>query len=222
MSYSYLGSLTLGQCVPTALSAQGALDASIGVSLPEIQAKITGMLALQASLTITPPSIVASLEAALDMLVELQASLALTMPELSVTLGLQITALFGTVTSIGLTLPDIAAKIYAALAMVASLKGALMASLLPSASLNLTMIASILAELNLALGALNANLAISVSLAALLGTPGIHAYQVGGVGSELPVAPPGVGPTDAVTGVLLVASDGGASAALRTMFGLST
>ena len=47
---------SLGQCVPLALTASLELEAAVGLMLPELNAKIAGLLQLQASLTLTPPT----------------------------------------------------------------------------------------------------------------------------------------------------------------------
>ncbi len=171
MTLSLLGTTTLGVAVPVALAAQLELDTSINLALPEVQAKLDGALAAQAQLTITPPSLVTSLVAAMELVAALEAAIALD---------------------------------------------------LPNASLDLSILANVIAELGATLGALSASAAFSGSLSALLATPGVTAYAFTGKEQEL-------GPdaaallNDAVrqnVGVLLLAHDGGAITALRAMFGL--
>lgn len=87
MSAAVLGSYTLGECLPIAVSAKGALDASLGIQLPELNAKIAGMLAAQAALTLSPPTLAASLSAALDLVANLQESIALGLPSASINLA---------------------------------------------------------------------------------------------------------------------------------------
>lgn len=80
-----LGSITLGAAVPIAVTAQAAVDAAVGVSLPSVQAQIAGALAAQVALTVTPPSVQGQLDLALDMVAALQASISL--PVVSVQLA---------------------------------------------------------------------------------------------------------------------------------------
>jgi hypothetical protein len=77
---TYVGSLSLGQCVPLALAASAQLSASIGIVLPKLQAELAGLLALQANLTIHPPSIAANIDVVLQLLAGLQTSLTLGLP----------------------------------------------------------------------------------------------------------------------------------------------
>lgn len=78
-----MGQLTLGACVPSAVALVGALDASIGIELPSIEAKLAGALAVQASVAITPPTLEVQLDAALALVAQLQASIALGLPGIS-------------------------------------------------------------------------------------------------------------------------------------------
>lgn len=166
---TYVGSLSPGQCVPMALLAQGRLSASIGLVLPELAARLEGMLAAQVNLTINPPTLAANLQAALALVAQLEAS---------ITLGL------------------------------------------PSASIDLSVIVGLIAELQLSLGALQLDLQWALAFGLILGTPGIHLYaHEGAVGDVLPGGlPGGDGPSQPAVGVLLLATDSGAIAALRAMF----
>jgi len=76
----YVGSLTLGQCVPIAVRASASIAASVAFVLPSLSAKLAGLLALQASLTLTPPSLTGNLQAALNLVSSLQASIGLGLP----------------------------------------------------------------------------------------------------------------------------------------------
>lgn len=67
------GGLTLGQCVPPANAAAVALAA-------DITPKLEGAIALQTSLTLTPPSLATNLTAAMDLVTSLQASITLGLP----------------------------------------------------------------------------------------------------------------------------------------------
>ena len=173
MSFELLGFKSLGEVVPLALDATVALDASIGLVLPEIQAKITGMIDLQAQLTLNPPSLVTSLNALLDLAAQFQAAIALG---------------------------------------------------LPSASLDLTAVATALAELNLLLGQLNAQIALSLGFKATLGSPGVALYRYSGslepLAGQLQGGNPFPGVTPLPLGVFAVAQDLCAVEALRKVFGI--
>jgi hypothetical protein len=67
MTYALIGELTLGACVPIALEAQAAV-------VPALEAKIAGLLDIQAALTVTPPTIAGQLAAAIEMVANLDAS----------------------------------------------------------------------------------------------------------------------------------------------------
>jgi hypothetical protein len=84
---AHVGTVTVGGAIPLALTAQAELDATLGVSLPEIQAKIDALVALSASLTITPPTLAASLVAALDTVAGLQAAIAAGVPSAALDLS---------------------------------------------------------------------------------------------------------------------------------------
>jgi hypothetical protein len=70
---TYLGQYTVGGCIP----ASGALYAAI---VAELQARLTAALALQAGLTLTPPTLVAQIEIVGQLLVALKAALELGLP----------------------------------------------------------------------------------------------------------------------------------------------
>jgi hypothetical protein len=65
VTYQYLGEITLGQCVPLALSAQALV-------VPELAAKVAGLLKAQAALTITPPTIAGQLALAAKTVANLE------------------------------------------------------------------------------------------------------------------------------------------------------
>lgn len=103
MTVQHLGALTVGACVPLALSATAQATAGINAALPDLQARAAGLVQLAASLTLTPPSLAASLTAALDLVASLEAAVTLGLPgvdfqaagvaELLLTLEAQIGAL---------------------------------------------------------------------------------------------------------------------------------
>lgn len=82
MSTEYKGSLTLGQILPLPTSAQLALDATLGDTVPDVQARIAGLL----EITVRPPPALADLiAAAQNLLSALQALLAAPLPDVAAT-----------------------------------------------------------------------------------------------------------------------------------------
>ncbi len=168
MALTYAGSLTLGQAIPIALQAQAQLASAVNAALPDVQARVDGLLAV----SIQPP-------------------------------------------------PSLSDLIASANALVASLSS-LLAAPLPDVGAT----ADALASLQATLGQLSASLAFSVSLGSLLSSAGIHYYVYTGradqVGSELGGylsggLPGGSGPAENIAGAVLLANDGGAIEALRTV-----
>lgn len=100
MTAYYVGSLELGAAIPTLLAAQASITVSVGVSLPEVTARLDGWIALHANLLLTPPSFAGQVTAVADLLAQLQ---------LSATLGL----------------PDVDFQVSAALVAIAELEGIL-------------------------------------------------------------------------------------------------
>lgn len=92
MGLTYLGSLTVGACVPAALVMNADL-------LVRVQAELSAALALSVDLQFTPPSIALSLEFAIQLVASIQAQIAL-----------------------GIELPSISLQLSAAFALVASLQ----------------------------------------------------------------------------------------------------
>lgn len=82
MTITFGGHLTLGDVLPMPLAAQLDLDATLGDQIGDVQARITGLLAIQAQ----PPPSVAALIAALEAaLAALQALIADPLPDVSAT-----------------------------------------------------------------------------------------------------------------------------------------
>lgn len=153
MTFSYVGSLSLGQCLPIAVEAQLAV-------VPEMSAKIAGLLEAQAALTITPPTLGGQVAAAYEMMLGLQASI-----------------------DAGL----------------------------PSASLDLSGLAAILAEVQ-------ASLSFWLSLGVTFGA-GVHMWTYSGLaGGAVPGGIPGSGTEVPVNGVMILAADGGAWEAMKVCF----
>lgn len=82
MALTYLGSVTVGDMLPS-------LDAAIGISLPELEIKLSAMLAAAIELNLHPPTIAASLSLALQLVAEIQASISIgiELPSLSLQLS---------------------------------------------------------------------------------------------------------------------------------------
>lgn len=70
MAVTILGERTVGECVPSSLAVNARL-------LADLQARLQGAIALQARLAITPPSLDASITAAVKMLANMRLSVAL-------------------------------------------------------------------------------------------------------------------------------------------------
>jgi len=82
MTLTYAGSLTLGQAVPMALSAQLALGDAVGLALPDIQARISGLLALSVQ---PPPSLADLIAGVTATLAALNQLLAAPLPDAGAT-----------------------------------------------------------------------------------------------------------------------------------------
>lgn len=67
-----LGELTISDLIPALSAFRAALDVSLGFSLPELQAKLAGLANILVSITLVPPSVGATLIAAIEMVAELQ------------------------------------------------------------------------------------------------------------------------------------------------------
>ncbi len=80
MSAEIVGNVSIGQCIPTTASLAAQ-------ALAKLQADLSGALALQAAIGITPPTIAGSISAALQLAAELQASLELGLPGINVDLS---------------------------------------------------------------------------------------------------------------------------------------
>lgn len=82
MTVTYGGSITLGQAIPLAQVAQVTIASLVNASLPDVQARITGLLALQAS---PPPSLLALIAGVQATLAALQQMLAVPVPDVTAT-----------------------------------------------------------------------------------------------------------------------------------------
>lgn len=82
MTITYAGSITLGEAIPMAQDATVELDASVGALLPDVQARVDGLLALSIA---PPPSLADLIASAQALLAALQALLAAPLPDVSAT-----------------------------------------------------------------------------------------------------------------------------------------
>jgi hypothetical protein len=107
MSWIGIGSFDLGSCVPMAVTAQAGLSASIGIVLPELQARLAGYLEAQANLTLNPPTLAADLEAALALVAQLQVLVELGLPSA----GIDLSLIVGLIGELQLTLGSLSAQL---------------------------------------------------------------------------------------------------------------
>lgn len=80
MTAQLVGNVSIGQCVPTTASL-------VAAAVADFQAKLQGALAIQAAIAITPPTLAASLAAALDLVASLQAAIAIGLPGVEIDLS---------------------------------------------------------------------------------------------------------------------------------------
>lgn len=102
-----IGSLSVGQLCPLLLASQAQLTANVNVLLPQIQAQITGLLALQANLVATPPNIASMLAQAEALVAAILAAIAQGIPPVS----LQITAVAAALAQLNVTLGQLTASL---------------------------------------------------------------------------------------------------------------
>lgn len=145
--------------------------------------------------------------------------------------------------NVGLQLPELQAKIAGALeaqarltlqpptvsaqlTTLANLAASLQASVaFPPPQAQLSAVAALVAELQASLGQLQASIAFSAGFAASLGAPGVHFYSFGGrpdelgdeIGAQLSSGLPGGNPSEQSKAIVLIASDGGAIAAMEAV-----
>lgn len=99
------------------VTATGAIDASVAVSLPELQAKLAGALEAQAQFSVTPPSLTAVLSAALAAVAQLQAAIAADLPNATIS----VTGIAAIIAELEASIASLSAQI----AISASLKATL-------------------------------------------------------------------------------------------------
>jgi len=82
MTISYAGSLTIGDAIPLALTAQIALGDAAGAAAPDVQARISGLLALSLQ---PPPTLDDLITGALATFAALQQMLSVPLPDVGAT-----------------------------------------------------------------------------------------------------------------------------------------
>jgi hypothetical protein len=82
MTTTFEGRLTLGECIPAAAAAQVNLGAVLASSMPDVEARIGGLLAIQAR---PPPALADLIAAVQQLLAALQALAAAPFPDLAAT-----------------------------------------------------------------------------------------------------------------------------------------
>lgn len=87
MTATLIGTRSIGQCLPIAVSANATAKASLNLQLPSVQAELQGALDVQAEVTVNPPTLATSLQAALGLVAQLEASIALGLPSASIDLS---------------------------------------------------------------------------------------------------------------------------------------
>lgn len=100
-AFQSLGTISLGAAIPLLATAQLTGDTGISVSLGEVQAKLDAIVALAAKLTITPPSLAASLLAALDIVAGLEAAISAGYPDVSPDLTMLVAAIADLTAALG-------------------------------------------------------------------------------------------------------------------------
>jgi hypothetical protein len=70
-----LGEISLAAAVPLLAEFQAALSLSSSIALPDLEAKIGGLGGVLAAITVAPPALVATIEAALETLASLEAAI---------------------------------------------------------------------------------------------------------------------------------------------------
>jgi hypothetical protein len=83
-AFTLEGELTIGQAMPMLGAASASVTASVGASLPELNAKLAGLVQLIAQMTLAPPTLEASIALTSTALASLNAAASL--PDLSATL----------------------------------------------------------------------------------------------------------------------------------------
>jgi hypothetical protein len=115
VSASYLGSATIGAYFPTSLAAVGALNAAVGISLPEISAKLAGLVNISAALTIGPPDLTGTIAASIQTTLALQAAIS------GPTVTLQVGAIAALIAELTATLGTLNAQLAIAASLSATL-----------------------------------------------------------------------------------------------------
>lgn len=189
MTITALGDLTVGATLTATTSATAAVGILAAGALPEV----TGKLAGYASLLIPSPSFDISAQAAVAVSAVVSATAEVAaLPGVGVGLAAGITAGVAAQTAAQLAIagvdPALALKVDAALAGLASLKVQVSAGV-TGPNVNLTLIASVIAQLEALKLAIETQASLAASIGAQLGVSGLRLYRFDGdistAGAEL-------------------------------------
>lgn len=75
MSVQVLGELSLSAAVPLLAAFNASLQVAVGFSIPELQAKLAGLGQILVALTVAPPDLTGTINAAIATVATLQASI---------------------------------------------------------------------------------------------------------------------------------------------------
>lgn len=190
MTVTSLGEITVGSALPCAVTAVGAVNASVGLALPEATAKLAGY----AKLSVPSPSFDMTAQLALTAnglaaaIVELQALPGGAGVALATALTAGITAQATAQAAIKTAAPAIALKIDSALAGKAALDVQASAGI-SGPNVNFPLIAEMISMLGETIATLEAQASIAAGISANLGVGGVRAYRFDGdlsvAGNEL-------------------------------------
>jgi hypothetical protein len=154
-----------------------------------------------------------TLSATIPLLASAAASIGLavgtSMPQVSASIA----GIIAAEAQIALNPPTLAANISVANQLVVSIQAAIDLGLeLPSLSVQLGIMAAVVADLTIQLGILQAQVDLAANILSVLATGGVHLYVYDGVvsalGSSCPTSLPGGAPTDHVNALILATSSG--------------
>lgn len=75
MTIATVGVLSFADIVPLLLTFKAGIDASTGIAIPEISAKIAGLNGILGALTVAPPDLAGTIDAAIQTVTQLQAAI---------------------------------------------------------------------------------------------------------------------------------------------------
>jgi hypothetical protein len=173
--FAYIGSLSLGQCIPLALTATAGMSLGLSAAMPQLQGKFVGLTKVALSLSVKVP-------------------------------GLQ--------------------ELIVAAGKTAQQLQALLSTPGPTGGISLTAVTGLASQLSTQIDSLKQQVDVAAGFSTLLGTPGIEAYRYeGGASGFVSAASPefsnglrvGGGPNLPIYAIVLVATDGGAAQAMKSV-----